>query len=465
MKKILFVISVIIISSNEVLAHDLLKNGYDISKVYKYTVEEASKLAKSGNPMDFVIAFKEEQNNKIDYEYFNPLEFEVEDSASSDYNYKMIYKMYDAESLIIDNIKSGTIKQLHYELENTKLTNKNIMIAIVLIAVALVLLIMFLFSHKMLLIVLLAISLSIGVFNFINFNKRDKNSENISTYIMTGKTNEHLSKNIDSKENKDKLMKYMNQKWSIAKLLNDFIVKINWCNNMNLKNIDFTDDTYYMMADEFDSDNPSIKHEYNGISLLKYLNLSNSEFGNDSILRNGLWLENMDMLADRIANGKNDINYISNELMKKFNYNDVNDIKIANEQLFHYLNRIVNNTYVMNNNENIDNRVISYFKDWYIESIDDIEIDLPYDITFCYESPKLVKKDIKEVVYTNEHELDFSSNEKQVLIVYYKDSNGRVNGTYTDIELVKTGDDYIIDFNPYELLYDIKKPTARLVVK
>lgn len=107
---------------------------------------------------------------------------------------------------------------------------------------------------------------------------------------------------------------------------------------------------------------------------------------------------------------------------------------------------------------------IAYFKDWYIDG-ESRDIDLPYGVTLEYREPEFVKKDIQEIVYTNEQELDHNSKEPQVYVMYYKDSEGKLGAAYTDVEFTKTGRNYEISFNPIDLMYDIKKPTARLVVK
>lgn len=466
MKKILFLVLFIITLSNLAFAHELLTSDYNDYKGLSRTVGEASKITKSGNPMDFVIAFKEDNGNEIDSDYLNPLEFEEEDLRNSD-NHEIVYKIYDVEETVRDNIKNKRIPQSQYGVVNESKNSNSIKFGIVSIVVSIVFILLFIFIHKKTFIILSVLALFLGIFNFANVNRKIEINESISNFALTGEIDNHLSKNIISKDNEEKLMGFMNQKWSIGKVINDFLVKINWCNNMHSNGISITDEVYEVMADEYDSENTAIKNEFDSLPLMKYIypSIDNWKFNKSSILLNGLWIENMETLTNNINNSNYDFESANRKIMEKCTYNSINDKNISEELLFRYVNRIIHHSYLEKDNVNIDNYVISYFKDWYIEGFDDKDIELPYGVTLHYEAPKFVKKDIKEILYTNEPELDHNSNDRQVYVMYYKDSKGELNGTYADVEFTQTGENYIIDFNPYELLYDLKKPVATLTIK
>ncbi len=194
---------------------------------------------------------------------------------------------------------------------------------------------------------------------------------------------------------------------------------------------------------------------FDNISLLKYMNNNKKEMEYEI-----LFDKDIEKLYNNIIKADKNILLLIEQLKNKININDIS----IDEPLFQYLDRIIDAGYIVSDVDYYDNNVISYFKDWYIDG-ESRDIELPYGVTLEYREPEFVKKDIKEIVYTNERELDHNSKEPQVYVMYYKDFKGKLNGTYTDVTFIKTRNDYIIDFNPYELLYDLKKPTVRLVVK
>lgn len=162
-------------SLNITFAHELLNNNYDYSKAYYYTVGEASKITKSGNPMDFVIAYKEEHDNRIPDEFLYPPEgdggYDGYDSTINNYEQIMLDKLADDSDIMLKNIRENSIPQSQNinNLYNNK--SKSIILMIIFLILVLSLIALFLLFNKKVFIVLLVIILIIGMFSFIKTKK------------------------------------------------------------------------------------------------------------------------------------------------------------------------------------------------------------------------------------------------------------------------------------------------------
>ena len=482
--KILFFLNILLIIlalANITFSNSYLKDGYEFNgnvivsddknyNMYEIKNKDAKNISRTGNPLDLVVAYKEEMDGIIDGSYQDVGNYDdTVDEGEIDFN-SILYKLSENSLDMKNNLKKSIIPQ-SYNLNIKEINDtKNIKLLVVLSFLLMASIVILVLTKKKIVIVASAAIVLIGIYHLIPTKQLIDKHNHIEEYVLTNEVDNHLSNQIvDDDLNKEKIINNLNQKWSIANLINDYIIKVVYCKQKKDKNESITKDDIYSYTGEYNRLNfySSYNSEnedafnYNNVPLIKYMDKDN--FDKSDILYKRIDYDEMVLIydnIDKINDNKNDFySKLIDEISGKINHNDIDD----EELLFHYLARITDLTYIEPKQDYLDNNLISYFKDWYLESDKDIGIELPYGIILHYEAPKFIKKNIKEIVYTNEDELNRDSKEKQVYVMYYKDSNGNLNGTYTDVEFISNGNDYKIDFNPYELLYDIRKPIIKLV--
>lgn len=443
-----------------VFSKGLLKDGYEFDKyksingkvAYDYTIDEASELSKSGNPLDFAIEYKMEcDGNFTDITYHNE-----EDEWGNPP--QILVDLAKIKRMVRENVQSESIPLLVNDSEKKIYTSIPLISIVFFVALLFMVVILFALNKKKYVVTILIILIVFSIFNIIIYNNNNIKQgrfKSIERFIMLDEMDEHICADVNKPIKKENTLKYYNNKWDVSQIINDYLSKISICMQHANEDSKKIEDIYPKNDEVMNAGNYAF---FEDLPMAKYLNNVSCE----DILKSFMNYADLMKLSRNVSTfEKIDV---SDELKRIIQFKSIDDVD-KDEYLFEYLKRISDPIYLNMELEFFDFKTILEYKDWYIEGVNDIRIELPYGAIINYESPKFVKKDIREVLYTNEQELDFDSKDKQVLIVYYKDSSGKMNGTYTDIELVKTGEDYIIDFNPYELLYDIKKPTVKLVVK
>lgn len=440
------------------------------------TVEEASKKSKSGNPLDLVVEYKnymESKGEAIDSDVLVDWNPTVEDP--NEVIPKIVTELYKYKLENESNLKENIIlinENIEYKDKTLKTTNTKMLLVISILL--LLFAVLFILKRKRIFLLFGCVLIVCGIIRIIVTEQVIDNHKNIENYIL-GMPNKYISKSVDVDKYLNEMKDILKLKYDISILINDYILKEFICvvatkngetiREKELYNYDSSIYPSYEFIDDI-TDYPE-KTYFEDIPLYKYneykANSYNSieEMLSSEIQKEGIMYEDVVKICDHISYDKTiDFDNFINELNRCIKIKETN----PNEIMFKYVNRIMSKVYVLYSHKYYDNSVISYFKDWYIDG-KSRDIELPYGVTLEYRAPEFVKKDIKEIVYTNERELDHDSNEKQVYVMYYKDSDGKLGASYTDIEFTKTGSNYEISFNPVDLMYDIKKPTARLVVK
>ena len=481
MKKSIFIIFNILVIvftfTNLNYANKYLKEKYELiggevegadngRHIIDWKVEEAKKVTKTGNPLDLVVAYK--MDGRIDGSYQDVGQHDYyldEDPNLSDYQKNMIIKIIQNTNYMIDNMKNNTIPQSY--IQNIKEINdtKNIKLLVVLSFLLIVSIVILVLTKKKIIIVASAVILLIGIYHLIPTKQLIDKHNHIEEYVL-GISNNNISEDVDVDKSITEMKKTLNLKWNISKLINDYIVKVNSCyklinNNATLPNTDKEtwDENEYSAFGYIDDFDDSTNYNLKDIPLLKYkTNEGFIELSNET-LQKGIVYDDIKKIYDDVSNNSSPFNEFLTNLTSSVDYNSIDE----SELLFHYLARIIDPMYVCNSSEYYNNEVISNFKDWYIDG-KSRNIELPYGVTLEYKEQKKKKKDIKEIVYTNEPELNTDDSEKQVYVMYYKDSNGNLGASYTDIQFVKSGSNYKILFNPVDLIYDVNKPTIKLIV-
>ena len=467
------------------LGNKYLKDGYDVnmnSEIKKDgkvicpigTIGESKEITKTGNPLDLVVAYKEASNGQLDgtYMFVGNGIWEQEDE------YTDLQKWVSREdSKISNNIRENNIPY-NYNYEYVVKQKESEFILHIFVMVILLLLCIYLMTvfHKKIIIIAYIVVISLLVRGVVLYLTPIDNYNHIADYIL-GVSNKHISKEINIDKNKKILDdKFKNIKWSISKIVNDYIVKtsasLKLCNNniepniitneYDIKYFDHHNNFDYI--DEIEGRKEKQQCFYsNDIYDFKVNDcFSNYFYDYDGISRKSIdYCEEFIKLYDNVKTSNNKyFDIFIDDISNKISFHNARD----SELLLHYLTRIISSCYLDESDDYYDNDVISYFKDWYIDG-DSRDIELPYGVVLEYRQWEFVKKDIKEILYTNERELDHDDTSPQVLVVYYKDSNGNIGGTATDITFIKTGENYEMFFDPVDILYEIKRPTVRLLVK
>lgn len=446
----------------------IVNNDTGIEKhAFEYTIKEAIEITKSNNPLDLVVSYKENEvrTGKIDGSYQNVGDYDdTVDEEEIDFN-SILYKLSDASLEVKHNVEDNTIPQSYIQNIKEINDNKNIKLIVVLSFLLIVSIVILILTKKKIVIVASVVILLIGIYHLIPTKQLIDKHNHIEEYIL-GISNNNISEDVDINKSIAEMKKTLNLKWNISKLINDYIVKVNSCyklinNNATLPNTDEEtwDENEYGAFGYIDDFGDSTNYKLKDIPLLKYkTNEGFIELSNETLQKGIEYDEIKSIYYDVSNNGSSFTDYL-NDLSSNIDYNSIDD----SELLFHYLARIIDPMYVGHSSEYYNNEVISYFKDWYIDG-ESRDIELPYGVTLEYKEPEFVKKDIKEIVYTNEPELNIDDSEKQVYVMYYKDSNGNLGASYTDIQFVKSGSNYKILFNPVDLMYEVNKPTIKLIV-
>ena len=485
MKKSIFIIFNILVIvfafTNSNYANKYLKEEYELiggkvegadngHHIFDWKIEEAKRVTKTENPLDLVVAYKEEMDGRIDGSYQDVGQHDYyldEDPNLSDYQKNMIIKIIQNTNYMIDNIENNTIPQSY--IQNIKEINdsKNIKLLVVLSFLLIASIVILVLTKKKIIIVASVVILLIGIYHLIPTNQLIDKHNHIEEYVL-GISNNNISDDVDVDKSINEMKKTLNLKWNISKLINDYIIKVSSCyylldndkewheeyydtyDNITHDTFDYIDD-FRNSSNNYIKDLPLLKYKTNeGFIELSY-----------EIQQSGIKYDEIKNLYDNIKINNNiSFNDFLTELSIKIN----NDVMDESELLFHYLARIIDSVYVRYSSEYYNNEVISDFKDWYIDG-ESRNIELPYGVILEYKEPEFIKKDIKEIVYTNESELNIDNSDKQVYVMYYKDSIGEIGASYTDVQFVKRDGDYEILFNPVDLLYDIKEPTIRLVLQ
>lgn len=450
------------------------------------TMEEASSKSKTGNPLDLFVDYKNYMDSvgeTIDSNQFINW-WASEDEIQTQYesirkNTPQIIEELETESASIDkNLRHEVIPSndnFEYRTVATKTYSIKKIVAIVVLLV--ILIILYIFKRKKVFIIIGLVVVAYGILRIGTVKQIEDKCNHIEEYLL-GISDKHISHNvnIDVNKTKDEISDKLDLKWDISQLINDYILKICSCNysiNKGMlipekyKTNDGKEDfTFLFYNDENVSSGFGYPSDYlfnDNISIFRCKSKEEILFEElfEKIEKQTTSYNDLLKIYDNVKNNESD-KFIEclDSINSKVTYNEPN----KKEEVFNYLERIMNLTYIYDSSGYTDCSAISYFKDWYIDG-ESRDIELPYGVTLEYRAPEFVKKDIKEIVYTNERELDHDSKEKQVYVMYYKDSEGKLGASYTDIEFTKTGNNYEISFNPVDLMYDIKKPTARLVVK
>ena len=510
-KYIFFIIVFLIIFGNYIFAKEYLKDEYKFEnkengetnvvingkQPLDYTLDEASKMTKSGNPLDLVVAYKdyvESIGETISQDEFNH-DFRIGD-FEEDEEYPKIYDdLYKASFKIEDNLKENLVPEnnnIEYVSQKDKSNN---VVKIIIICIVLIIIVVCYIIKRIKALLLLGLGiLAYGIFSIFVAKQVEDKYNHISNYIINGTKDNHIVNNID-KMNDEKFRKEyienISREWNVAGFINGYMMNINYILKLkNSKESFFSINEYFedkKWDDRFIDDQEYEKYRkeldnwsftnmekdlyVRNVPILKYDNsklderiniiTQNSiEYYEDKKIFNNIDISDID--------SENESTFFEN-LIKRINIEGINyknwqEEYKSYEELYIYFRNIYGSFGVTSYRNDFDNSVISYFKDWYIDG-ESRDIELPYGVTLEYRAPEFIKKDIKEIVYTNERELDHDSKEKQVYVMYYKDSEGKLGASYTDVEFTKTGRNYEISFNPVDLMYDIKKPTAKLVVK
>ena len=485
MKKSIFIIFNILVIvftfKNLYFANAYLKDEYklygdtiesDNAKYNMYEIKnsESKKVTKTENSLDLVVAYKNEKNGKIDGSYKDVGNGRWEqDDEMTDLQMLVTSAWQD----IKENIRKNTIPyDYNYEYTENKKKSNNYIIITILFIILLLSIVLLIVIHKKIIIIVCIIVFSLLINQLFIYITPEDNYNHIAEYIL-GISDKHIAKGLTA-ERSMKLLddKLNNIHWSIAKIVNDYIVKTYASIFLYSNNIEPVIENYHSEYDEidyeyidgFDSIAEIEQRNSDTFASITMYNFKESDcvsnylYDYDGISRSGISM--IDCYRNLLSNRVNNFEYIINHLLDKLSYND----EIDKELLFHYVARISPSLYIMDSNDYYNNDVISYFKDWYING-ESRNIELPYGVILEYKKHKFVKKDIQEILYTNERELDHESKEPQVLVIYYKDSKGNISGVATDITFTKTGTDYEMSFDPFDLLYEITRPTAILTIK
>lgn len=477
-RKILFLLNILLIIltlANITLANAYLKDGYELIgstiknddktyNMYEINNKDAKNISKTGNPLELVVAYKEEMDEGIDGSYQDVGNYEYE---SGDYENDTSIQRYlgDMRYNIRVNLENNIIPQSFTQ--NIKEINdtKNIKVLVILSILLIISIVILILTKKKIIIVASVVILLIGIYHLIPTKQLIDKHNHIEEYVL-GISNNNILEDVDVDKSITEMKKTLNLKWNISKLINDYIVKVNSCyklinNNATLPNTDEEtwDENEHGAFGYIDGFDDSTNYNLKDIPLLKYqTNEGFIELSNET-LQKGIEYDGIKNIYDDVSNNSSSFNEFLTNLTSSVDYNSIDE----SELLFHYLARIIDPMYVCNSSEYYNNEVMSNFKDWYIDG-ESRDIELPYGVTLEYKEPEFIKKDIKKIVYTNEPELNTDDSEKQVYVMYYKDSNGNLGASYTDIQFVKSGSNYKILFNPVDLMYEVNKPTIELIV-
>lgn len=518
MKKIVFILICLIkilillqfVYANEYLKDDYEFNSYDYfdevqirlngEKPLNYTLNEASKMTKSGNPLDLVLAYKEyaqsigETISKYDFEQDFVIG-EGEDNYDGPEVHTIDSDLYSMSGNIKWNLSKNVIPtndNIEYNQIKSELNNFQTIIVVGILLV--IFIVLFVLKRNKIFIILCLLVLLYGIYSVLIVRQVEDKYNHIENYILNGVIDNHLSKKIeidyDDQFKADFINKY-SRDWD-ANVINGYLMSLNYCNKFIKNNEDFPTiykycedcgmffideyspytnyDEFKKYVDELYSNNIDPWQEekvfVEDLPLLNYENERDINENFDIRVHNKFDYYEMKNVYEKI---NNDNSYkvfflvnLQNQLIKLIPYHDWEDNYM--EELYKYVRRVWGHIDRYDYSEYFDNQVIPYFKDWYING-ESRDIELPYGVVFSYKAPEFVKKDIKEIVYTNERELDHDSTEKQVYVMYYKDSEGKLGASYCEIEFKKTGNNYEMYFNPIFLMYNLNKPIISLEVK
>ena len=493
-------------------ASEYLKDGYEfkenryediaingITQPLDYTLNDASGIVKSGNPLDLVVAYKE-YTESIG-ETINPDEFEHdfvmgdlgewEDDEDDSIGNDLTKVSLEIEENLSKNV-IPTNDNIEYNQIKSELNNFQTIIVVGILLV--IFIVLFALKRNKIFIILCLLVLLYEIYSVLIVTQVEDKYNHIENYILNGVIDNHLSKKIeidyDDKFKADFINKY-SRDWD-ANVINGYLMSLNYCNKFIKNNedfptiykfweddgwLDFDNKSYYSNYDEFKkhidelySDNRSPWQDekvfVEDVPLLNYENERDINERIDIRIHNKLDYYEIKKVYENINNDKSDkvifLDDLQNKLTELIPYHNWEDNYM--EELYKYIRRVWGGFDSYHYNKYFDNQVISYFKDWYING-ESRNIELPYGVVFSYKAPEFVKKDIKEIVYTNERELDHDSTDKQVYVMYYKDSEGKLGASYCEIEFKKTGNNYEMYFNPIFLMYNLNKPIISLEVK
>ena len=155
-------------------------------------------------------------------------------------------------------------------------------------------------------------------------------------------------------------------------------------------------------------------------------------------------------IEDKFEEDFDDYKYLLNLINRiniKVNFNEPKDI----DKVFEYAERV---GALRCFNWQRGYEITRYLKDWYIEGDDKI-IELPYGMYLHYKAPKLLKKDVKEILCVNINELDPLS-EENILKVFYLDSNDNLKYDFTICKFIEEDGKQKLYYEPYTILYDVR---------
>lgn len=434
-KVIIILISLVVAFSNCLYAESLAYND----KVFDMTIGEAKKYSSDGNPMDILIDYRNKYGENI-FSNYDPILTEIGENEGID-----LY-VGDANYDINEEIEEGinVIKE-KYDTDNY---NSNVFNYIAMFIVILVLMIvLYIKFNKKIVFIIPILFLLVSTLLILVKNKQIKNFDNLNQYLN------YKGIDISNKVIKSEEM------YPFGKM--DVAYEINYL-------LDDLNDIHY----EKSNNKPLFVDEFSKSLGDKYL-------GKDDKQVIYSYLEKERMLYNGINENTECINNIRK--VQPISYYDiVNKMEYVFERSFDdytYLLSLINkiNTKIYINDMKDDDKVFKYakrigalrcfdwkkgyeiaqyFKDWYIEGDDKI-IELPYGIYLHYKAPKLLKKDVKEIVCVNINELD-PLNEENILKVFYLDSSNNLKYDFTICKFIEEDGKQKLYYEPYTILYDVR---------
>ena len=406
-------------------------------KIFDMTIGEAKKYSNDSNPMDMLIDYRSKYGKDI-FSNYNPIltelgENEGVDLYVGDANYDINEEVQEGIDTIMERYKTNDNNLLSYSI-----------ILIIFLGLTVVLCIKF--KNKLFFVVPILLFLALILPTLIK-NNPFKTYDSLNEYLKNKGI--EISNNVIKSEQVSPF-----GKMDVAYELNYLIDDLN--DIYYEKNSDepfFFDESLKTLGDKYlGKDNKQMSYNYLEKEKMLYNGIDeNTESIN--IIRKIQPISYYDIVGkieDKFEEDFDDYKYLLNLINRiniKVNFNEPKDI----DKVFEYAERV---GALRCFNWQRGYEITRYLKDWYIEGDDKI-IELPYGMYLHYKAPKLLKKDVKEILCVNINELDPLS-EENILKVFYLDSNDNLKYDFTICKFIEEDGKQKLYYEPYTILYDVR---------
>ena len=416
---------VAVIISNDLHAEPLAYND----KIFDITIGEAKKYSNDGNPMDMLIKYREEKGSDV-FRNYKPILIGLGKHEGID------FYIGEANYDINDEIKKG-INEIKNKYNNH--SRKFNFVNIILIFLIIIIISTFLYKKTRIMIFLIPVLMFfISLFTFIRGRVNVNKGKSLYEYLKNDGI--EISNNVIRMETI-----YPFTEINISYEVNYLIEKIRYVYN----HLDDYREVY--MNDTFNPKSDVVNFSYLEKECMLYDGVNNDMVGINVISENPD-IRNKDICRHMYNNKEN----LGNDRLLQENINKFSELieyrePSKEESLFDFAKKIGILNYIALDQ---DYKMSRTFKDWYIEGDDKI-IELPYGMYLHYKAPRLLKKDVKEIVCVNVNELDPLS-EDNILKVFYLDSNDDLKYDFTICKFIEEDGKQKLYYEPYTILYDVR---------